>query len=161
MGLAVATADDMHALGRRLATWLQPGDLIILNGELGSGKTQLVQGIGQGLGVVGAIISPTFVLARLHRSPGGGPMLVHVDAYRLTSPAEVDDLDLDAYLPDAVTAVEWGRGLADHLSADRLDIDIARADDPADDTRTVVIQGFGQRWQGFDEAVLAGEAADV
>jgi len=151
MSLTVATADEMHALGRRLAVWLRPGDLIILSGELGSGKTQLTQGIGQGLDVTGAIISPTFVLARLHRPRGAGPMLVHVDAYRLASPAEVDDLDLEAYMPDAVTVVEWGRGLADHLSGDRLDIEITRADDPGDDTRLVVVRAIGDRWRGFDQ----------
>ena len=149
----------MRALGCRLAAWLRPGDLIILNGELGSGKTQLTQGIGRGLDVSGAIISPTFVLARMHRARGARPMLVHVDAYRLTRPAEVDDLDLDAYLAQAVTVVEWGRGLADHLSDDRLEIDITRADDPNDDTRTVVIRGCGARWGDADLTGLAASLA--
>ena len=111
--LTVASADDMRALGRRLAAMLRPGDLVVLNGALGTGKTTLVQGIGAGLGVRGPVTSPTFVIARVHPSLTGGPALVHADAYRLTTPAEVDDLDLDASLETSVTVVEWGGGLAE------------------------------------------------
>jgi tRNA threonylcarbamoyladenosine biosynthesis protein TsaE len=134
----------MDALGRALAAQLRAGDLVILSGELGAGKTALTQGIGAGLQVKGPVISPTFVLARVHPSLVGGPALVHVDAYRLGSPEEVDDLDLEATLADAVTVVEWGEGLADHLSDDRLHIQIDRSGDPDDDTRTVTITRVGE-----------------
>src|SRR4029077_5497602 len=125
--LTVVSADDMVALGRRLAAVLLPGDLVVLSGDLGAGKTTLVQGIGAGLGVRGPVTSPTFVIARVHPSLTGGPALVHADAYRLTSPAEVDDLDLDATLETAVTGVAWGGGLVEDLAADRLDVSIALA----------------------------------
>src|SRR5262245_37878495 len=108
--LMVASTDDMLALGRRLAAALLPGDLVVLSGPLGAGKTTLVQGIGAGLGVRGPVTSPTFVIARVHPSQAGGPDLVHADAYRLASPAEVDDLDLDASLEHRATLVEWGGG---------------------------------------------------
>ncbi|MBO0774921.1 MAG: tRNA (adenosine(37)-N6)-threonylcarbamoyltransferase complex ATPase subunit type 1 TsaE, partial [Actinobacteria bacterium] len=124
--VTVETAAAMRALGRRLAGLLRAGDLVLLAGPLGAGKTTLVQGIGDGLGVRAPVTSPTFVIARVHPPLRGGPALVHADAYRLTSPAEVDDLDLDASLADSVTVVEWGGGLAEGLAADRLEITIAR-----------------------------------
>jgi tRNA threonylcarbamoyladenosine biosynthesis protein TsaE len=114
----------MRELGRRLAATLRAGDLVVLNGPLGAGKTTLAQGIGAGLGIRGPVTSPTFVIARVHPSLAGGPALVHADAYRLASPAEVDDLDLDASLETSVTVVEWGGGLVDGLAADRLEITI-------------------------------------
>ena len=114
----------MRALGRRLAPMLRPGDLIVLGGPLGAGKTTLVQGIGEGLHVRGPVTSPTFVIARVHPPLGNGPALVHVDAYRLSSPAEVDDLDLDADLERSVTVVEWGGGLVEELAASWLDVTI-------------------------------------
>jgi tRNA threonylcarbamoyladenosine biosynthesis protein TsaE len=159
--LTVATADDMRALGRRLAAVLRPGDLVVLSGDLGAGKTTLVQGIGAGLGVRGPVTSPTFVIARVHPSLTGGPALVHADAYRLSSPAEVDDLDLDASLETSVTVVEWGGGLVEGLAADRLDVTIALAapaPGPAgpggvpggaghdQEPRTVRLEGHGPRW---------------
>jgi len=101
--VVVATSEDMRALGRRLAALLRPGDLVVLTGDLGAGKTTLVQGIGAGLGVRAPVVSPTFVIARVHRD--GSIPLVHVDAYRLGSVAEVDDLDLDADLDASVTVV--------------------------------------------------------
>lgn len=122
----VATPDDMVDLGRRLARLLRPGDLVVLTGDLGAGKTTLTRGLGEGLGVRGAVTSPTFVIAREHPSTSGGPALVHVDAYRLTSLAEVDDLDLDASLADSVTVVEWGEGLVEELSGDRLEVRLQR-----------------------------------
>src|SRR6478736_7843000 len=125
--LRIATDGDMRDLGRRLAALLRAGDLVILAGPLGAGKTTLVQGIGAGLGVRGPITSPTFVIARVHPSLTGGPALVHADAYRLNSPAEVDDLDLDASLETSVTVVEWGGGLVEGLAPDRLDVSIALA----------------------------------
>ena len=153
--VVVPTAASMHALGRRLATLLQPGDLVLAVGELGAGKTALTQGIGAGLDVVGAVISPTFVLSRVHHSRSGGPTLVHVDAYRLADLAEVEDLDLDASLADSVTVVEWGEGKAEQLSDARLDVMIERSSDPDDDTRTVTLTGVGARWAGIDLALDA------
>jgi len=142
--LTVADADAMRALGAELAAELQPGDLVVLSGGLGAGKTTLVQGIGTGLGVDGPVLSPTFVIARVHR--GGRVPLVHVDAYRLSSVDEVDDLDLDASLDDSVTVVEWGDGLVEDLAGDRLEVRIERSGDPADETRKVVVDGVGDRW---------------
>lgn len=127
--LAVGSAEEMRALGRRLGQQLRPGDLVVLNGPLGAGKTTLVQGIGDGLDVRGPITSPTFVIARVHpslrRTPGPRPALVHADAYRLGGAAEVDDLDLDADTDSAVTVVEWGGGLVEGLADDRLEITIS------------------------------------
>lgn len=153
--IVVPTAASMHALGRRLATLLKPGDLVLAIGELGAGKTALTQGIGAGLDVVGAVISPTFVLSRVHHSRTDGPTLVHVDAYRLADLAEVEDLDLDASLADSVTVVEWGEGKAEQLSDARLDVVIERSSDPDDDTRTVALAGVGDRWAGIDLAIDA------
>lgn len=146
VALDIPTAEAMQRLGRRLATMLRAGDVIVANGDLGAGKTTLTQGIGEGLGIEGPVISPTFVISRVHPNAGDGPVLVHVDAYRLGSPSELNDIDLDATLADAVTLVEWGRGVAEWLSADRLEIDIVRSDDPSDDTRTVYLTGLGARW---------------
>jgi tRNA threonylcarbamoyladenosine biosynthesis protein TsaE len=157
--VTVGTAAGMQALGRRLAGLLRAGDLVILSGSLGAGKTTLVQGIGAGLGVRGPVTSPTFVIARIHPSLTGGPDLVHADAYRLASPAEVDDLDLDEAMGSSVTVVEWGGGLAEGLAADRLEITITppEASVPAAaETRTVCITGHGERWDAVsDSAFLA------
>jgi tRNA threonylcarbamoyladenosine biosynthesis protein TsaE len=145
--LRIATEADMRALGRRLASLLRPGDLVILAGPLGAGKTTLVQGIGEGLGVRGPVTSPSFVIARVHPVlTGPGPALVHADAYRLGSVGEVDDLDLDTDAATAVTVVEWGAGLAEGLAEDRLEISIEP--DPDGDVRTVRIIGHGARWHG-------------
>ncbi|MCW2906129.1 MAG: tsaE [Actinomycetia bacterium] len=145
--MPVATAEDMRALGQRIAAALRAGDLIVLTGPLGAGKTTLVQGIGQGLDVRGPVTSPTFVIARVHPPLSGGPGLVHVDAYRLGSVAEVDDLDLDASLEDCVTVVEWGEGLVEELAADRLEITITMpgAGQPGE-MRRVTVAGIGERW---------------
>lgn len=124
--LVVATAEEMRELGRELAGSLRAGDLVLLTGDLGAGKTTLTQGIGAGLGVRGPIASPTFIIARVHRSTAGGPPLVHVDAYRLGGWDELEDLDLEASLDDAVTVVEWGTGLAEGLADRRLEIEIVR-----------------------------------
>src|SRR4051794_24700600 len=149
----------MRALGRDLAGLLQDGDPVVPTGALGGGKTTLPQGTGAGLGVREEITSPTFVIARVHPPLGRGPSLVHVDAYRLTSLAEVDDLDLDASLEDSVTVVEWGEGLVEDLAANRLEVRLRRprGDDDGgadvapvdgDEPRTVEITGFGPRWHG-------------
>jgi tRNA threonylcarbamoyladenosine biosynthesis protein TsaE len=156
--IEVPTAADMHALGRRLAAVLRAGDLVVLSGPLGAGKTTLVQGLGAGLGVRGPVTSPTFVIARVHppRS-GGGPGLVHVDAYRLSSVAEVDDLDLDASLDDCVTVVEWGEGLVEGLAVDRLEVTIEMSPAGADgETRMVGMAGIGERWETAAESVCCG-----
>ena len=151
--MRIATDADMRDLGRRLAALLRPGDLVILAGPLGAGKTTLVQGIGAGLGVRGPVTSPTFVIARVHPVvSGSGPALVHADAYRLGSIGEVDDLDLDTDAAGAVTVVEWGSGLAEGLAEDRLEISIEPDSDG--DVRTVRLTGHGGRWH----AVLADVA---
>jgi len=144
-------ADAMRGLGRSLAGQLTAGDLIVLSGELGAGKTTFTQGLGAGLGVRGDITSPTFVIARVHPSLVGGPDLVHVDAYRLGGLDELDDLDLDASLDDAVTVVEWGEGLAEGLSESRLEVAIVRGDEPHDglDPRRVEITPVGPRWHAL------------
>ena len=120
----IAAAADMEQLGRELGRTLRAGDLVVLAGPLGAGKTTLTRGIGSGLGVRGPIQSPTFVIARTHPSLVEGPPLVHVDAYRLGSAAELDDLDLD--LASSVVIVEWGRGLVDGLVDRWWEIDIER-----------------------------------
>lgn len=145
----VATSDDMVELGRRVASVVRAGDVVIANGDLGAGKTTFTQGLGAGLGVEGAVISPTFVLSRVHRA-AEGPDLVHVDAYRLSSASELFDLDLDATLADSVTLVEWGTGIAEGLADSRLDIDIQRSADPADNTRVCYLTGVGARWDEVD-----------
>ena len=143
--IRIATDVAMRDLGRQLAGLLRAGDLVILTGPLGAGKTTLVQGIGAGLGVRGPVTSPTFVIARVHPVvSGSGPALVHADAYRLGSISEVDDLDLDTDAAAAVTVVEWGAGLAEGLAPDRLEISIEP--DPDSDVRTVQLNGHGARW---------------
>lgn len=149
----VRTGDEMRDLGAALASQLRAGDLLLLTGPLGAGKTTLAQGIGAGLGVRGPIASPTFIIARAHPSEVGGPDLVHVDAYRLASLDELDHLDLDSSLEESVTLVEWGEGKVESLAHDRLDIVIDRArggdfDPEAPDAgvRTVTITGHGPRW---------------
>jgi len=142
------TVADTRAFGESLAVVLRAGDLIVLSGPLGAGKTALAQGIGAGLGVTGAVTSPTFVIARVHRAGrAGGLPLVHVDAYRLgavTDPrAEVDDLDLDASMDDAVTLVEWGEGMVEQLADTHLTLRIDRRDD---ETRVVTLEPAGPDW---------------
>ena len=139
--------EQTRALGRRLAAGLAAGDLLVLSGPLGAGKTALTQGIGQGLGVRGPVVSPTFVLARVH--PGPLP-LVHVDAYRLREAGapglELDDLDLDADLPASVVVVEWGEGLVEGLADSRLDVRLDRPADAPEDLRAALVVPYGHRW---------------
>ena len=136
---------EMHKLGAQIGKQLKPGDLLLLSGPLGAGKTALTQGIGQALGIEN-ITSPTFVISRIH--PGKTP-LVHVDAYRLLgdSTAIFDDLDLESYLPTSVTVVEWGEGLADRLADQYLEIKIEFGEN--DDQRLISIISHGQRFAGF------------
>jgi tRNA threonylcarbamoyladenosine biosynthesis protein TsaE len=140
--IELATPEETRELGRSLAAVLEPGDLVLLIGPLGAGKTVLAQGIGGGLGVRGQVVSPTFVIARVHR--GGRLPMVHVDAYRLGSVAEVDDLDLDADLADSVTVVEWGGGLVEQLADGYLEVRLDRSAD--DDRRTAVLHPHGGTW---------------
>lgn len=140
------TAEDMVALGRRLAGLLRAGDLVLLTGDLGAGKTTLARGIAAGLGVRGAVTSPTFVIARVHPPLASGPALVHVDAYRLDGFAELEDLDLETSMEEAVTVVEWGEGLVEPLAQQRLEVRIARSRVPGEERRTVVITGSSPRW---------------
>ena len=127
-GITVATgdADETRGLGARLARLLRAGDLVMLSGGLGAGKTTLAQGIGAALGVRGRVSSPTFIIARVHSSLADGPDLIHVDAYRITSLEEVDALDLDSSLDCSVTLVEWGEEKVEALSPDRLEIQVRR-----------------------------------
>jgi tRNA threonylcarbamoyladenosine biosynthesis protein TsaE len=179
--VCVPTAAQMRDLGTRLAALLGPGDLVVLSGQLGAGKTTLAQGIGAGLGVRGPVTSPTFVIARLHPSLCGGPDLVHADAYRLGSRTEVDDLDLDTDVDTSVTVVEWGEGLVEDLAASFLEIAIApvpaspvpasagpdgggdraaafgsagpgEQPEEGDETRTVRVVGWGDRWRQAAQA---------
>ena len=163
-------ADATRAFGHALAGVLRAGDLVILTGDLGAGKTTLTQGIGAGLGVRGQVASPTFIVAREHPSLVGGPALVHVDAYRLGSLDEVDALDLDSSLEESVTVVEWGSGLVEALAGDRLELVLERprgdatevvpggaADDedaPEAGARRVTVRGVGSRWADLDVAAL-------
>ena len=175
----VETAEQTHQLAAGIGSVLEAGDLLVLTGELGAGKTTFTQGLGEGLGVRAGIISPTFVLVRIHPnlSEGprpGGPDLVHVDAYRLESVTEIDDIDLENTMDSSVTVVEWGRERVEHLSDSRLEVELHRrlgsaglpristspespegperadvldfAPEDDDEPRTIVIRGFGPRW---------------
>lgn len=144
------TAEDTRECGRRIGRLLRAGDLVVLTGDLGAGKTTFTQGLGEGLGVRGPVTSPTFVIARVHPSLVDGPDLVHVDAYRLGGGAELDDLDLDTDLTDSVTVIEWGAGLAEQLSGDRLEITLERPvhPDPEHEERRLAVRAVGSRWDG-------------
>ena len=187
--LTATTAEQTHNLGVRLAGVLEAGDLLVLSGELGAGKTTFTQGLGEGLGVRSGVISPTFVLVRIHPNlpdgpRPGGPDLVHVDAYRLGSAAEIDDIDLENTLDSSVTVVEWGLDRVEHLSDSRLEIDLHRAigygafgpgaaaaggsettngetldfeNDDTDEPRTIVLRGYGPRWPAVPEPVATFE----
>ena len=174
----IADPEAMHTFGQELAGLLRAGDLMVLTGPLGAGKTTLTRGLGEALQVRGQVTSPTFVLARTHPSTAGGPPLVHVDAYRLSSAMELDDLDID--FARSIVVVEWGRGLLEGITESWLDVEIERPvgasqADPAVDVdvdvdaaaaldlpepRTVTVTGHGPRWQaGLDlSAGHPGEA---
>lgn len=171
--ITVATSDEMEGLGHRIGAVLRAGDLVVLRGELGAGKTTLTRGIGDGMGVRGPITSPTFVLSRVHPPVAGEVPLVHVDAYRLAGARELDDLDLD--FAGAATVVEWGDGLLDGVSDSWLRITIDRPhgaatstagpgddvlDSIADDSpREVELAGFGPAWPASRVAPLVGGGA--
>jgi tRNA threonylcarbamoyladenosine biosynthesis protein TsaE len=141
--ISIATADEMHQLGEKLSTHLCAGDLVLVNGPLGAGKTVLAQGVAAGLGITG-ITSPTFVILRVHKA---AVPFIHVDAYRLVDSENpnlyLDDLDLD--IAGSITLIEWGGAESARLSEDRLEITIDRSDD----VRKVEIRPVGSRWAGF------------
>lgn len=157
MTLRLPDPEATQAAGRRLGRLLRAGDLLVLAGGLGAGKTTLTRGIGEGLDVRGAVTSPTFVIARSHPPLGDGPQLVHADAYRLGGVSELDDLDLDTEIEDAVIVVEWGTGLAEDLTEDRLEITLVA--DPETEERTMEVRAVGARWAGVDVAALLDEGS--
>lgn len=136
----------MHELGIALAGLLRAGDIVVLTGPLGAGKTTLSRGIGEGLGVIGTVSSPTFVIARTHKRANGGPELVHVDAYRLGGPEELDDLDID--FARSISLIEWGRGFTEGLSSSWLDVEIERDHTGGSEIRQIRVVGEGPRWVG-------------
>jgi tRNA threonylcarbamoyladenosine biosynthesis protein TsaE len=146
--IVVPTADAMRELGAAIGRASTGGDVLILSGDLGAGKTTFTQGLARGIGIEEPVTSPTFVIARAHPNPRGGPGLVHVDAYRLGSSIELDDLDLDADLEHSVVVVEWGGGLAEGLADARVDLVLSRSDEADDETRVVQITPHGSRWDG-------------
>jgi tRNA threonylcarbamoyladenosine biosynthesis protein TsaE len=156
--VTLVDASATRAFGRRLASILRAGDVVLLVGQLGAGKTTLAQGIGEGLGVEGSVASPTFIIARVHPARPAGLPLVHVDAYRLPSLAELDDLDLDTSLEESVTVVEWGSGIAEVLAASYLTVTLDRGrggEAQADSSpRDATIDATGPRWAGVDLTVL-------
>jgi tRNA threonylcarbamoyladenosine biosynthesis protein TsaE len=141
--ITIATPEAMHQLGLQLSAHLQAGDLLLVNGPLGAGKTVLAQGVGAGLGITG-VTSPTFVISRVHKA---AIPFIHVDAYRLVDSENpnlyLDDLDLDT--ANSITFIEWGGSESARLSEDRLEITIDRSNDE----RIVEIKAVGQRWAGF------------
>lgn len=154
--LEVPTADAMRDLGAALGRACVGGDVLILSGDLGAGKTTFTQGLARGIGIDEAVTSPTFVIARVHPNTGGGPDLVHVDAYRIGSRLELDDLGLDADVEHSVVVVEWGGGLAEGLADAWVELVLTRSDDAADETRVVTVSTHGARWDGvLDTQALA------
>lgn len=156
--LTLDTADRMRAFGAALGKRLAGGDVVVLTGDLGAGKTTLTQGIAAGLGIQERVTSPTFVISRVHENPTDGPTLVHVDAYRLGSMGELEDLDLDHDLDHSVVVVEWGGGLVDDLSSSRLSLVITRSDDPDDERRGLVAQSTSPRLRAVMDALVDGSA---
>ncbi len=159
VGIRVINEEIMHQLGCSLAKLLDAGDLVLLTGPLGAGKTTLSRGIGEGLGVTGTVSSPTFVIARTHKREGSSTPLVHVDAYRLSSPAEFDDLDID--LAHSIVLVEWGRGFTDELVDSWLDVEIDRDQTGASEVRELSITGFGPRFTSHAAVTAFSALAEV
>lgn len=167
--VSTSDADQTRALGEDLGRILAAGDLVMLSGGLGAGKTTLTQGIGIGMGVRGRVASPTFIVARVHPSLSGGPDLIHADAYRIKDLSDLETLDLDSSLDEAVTVVEWGEGKTEAMSDERLSIEVRRAsggqadtdgdiidlEHMDDGTRLIVLRAHGHRWDGVLDAVVA------
>lgn len=143
--LQISTAEDMHEFGSKLAGILKAGDLVILTGPLGAGKTTFTRGVGEGLRAIGNVSSPTFVIARTHKRENSEVPLVHVDAYRLNSVHEFDDLDID--IDHSIVLVEWGRGFAEELAESWLDIEIGRDHTGESEIRDVTITAHGSRFE--------------
>lgn len=162
-------ADQTRDLGADLGRLLRAGDLVMLSGGLGAGKTTLTQGIGAGMGVRGRVASPTFIVARVHPSLRGGPDLIHADAYRITDLGDLETLDLDSSLDEAVTVVEWGEGKTEAMSPERLVINVRRAEGGQacrdghvidleymdDGMRSIVLHAHGSRWNGILDGLVA------
>lgn len=167
--VSTSDADQTRALGEDLGRVLAAGDLVMLSGGLGAGKTTLTQGIGIGMGVRGRVASPTFIVARVHPSLSGGPDLIHADAYRIKDLSDLETLDLDSSLDEAVTVVEWGEGKTEAMSDERLSIEVRRASGGQadtdgdiidlqhmdDGTRLIVLRAHGHRWDGVLDALVA------
>lgn len=167
--VSTSDADQTRALGEDLGRVLAAGDLVMLSGGLGAGKTTLTQGIGIGMGVRGRVASPTFIVARVHPSLSGGPDLIHADAYRIKDLSDLETLDLDSSLDEAVTVVEWGEGKTEAMSDERLSIEVRRAsggqadtdgdiidlEHMDDGTRLIVLRAHGHRWDSVLDAVVA------
>ena len=167
--VSTSDADQTRSLGEDLGRILAAGDLVMLSGGLGAGKTTLTQGIGIGMGVRGRVASPTFIVARVHPSLSGGPDLIHADAYRIKDLSDLETLDLDSSLDEAVTVVEWGEGKTEAMSNERLSIEVRRAsggqaetdgdiidlEHMDDGTRLIVLRAHGHRWDGVLDAVVA------
>ncbi|MDO5729819.1 MAG: tRNA (adenosine(37)-N6)-threonylcarbamoyltransferase complex ATPase subunit type 1 TsaE [Actinomycetaceae bacterium] len=168
--LNVTDPAQTQTIGETLARYVRGGDLIMLTGDLGTGKTTLTQGLGRGLGVTGRVASPTFIIARVHPNPSG-PDLVHVDAYRITDLDDLETLDLDTALDESVIVVEWGEGKTETLSTNRLEIILSAPaessaltsmDEADDGRRTITVSAIGPRWEDVDleaalESALGGE----
>ena len=162
-------ADQTRAFGEDLGHILVAGDLVMLSGELGAGKTTLTQGIGVGMGVRGRVASPTFIVARVHPNLGAGPDLIHADAYRITDLNDLETLDLDSSLDEAVTVVEWGDGKTEAMSEERLAIEVRRRrggqaqrdgevidlEHMDDGRRRIILRAHGHRWDGVLDALVA------
>lgn len=156
----LADLAETQALAARVAKQLRAGDVLILTGDLGAGKTTFTQALAKALGITAPITSPTFVLARHHNHPGEGLNLVHVDAYRITGADELASLDLETWLTDSVVVIEWGRGTAEDLTDSYLDIELIRpgaatdelvtdfSDDAIEEPRSAILTGHGPRWEG-------------
>lgn len=167
--VSTSDADQTRSLGEDLGRILAAGDLVMLSGGLGAGKTTLTQGIGIGMGVRGRVASPTFIVARVHPSLSGGPDLIHADAYRIKDLSDLETLDLDSSLDEAVTVVEWGEGKTEAMSDERLSIEVRRAsggqaetdgdiidlEHMDDGTRLIVLRAHGHRWDGVLDALVA------